>query len=57
LEKLHTSIHYGADTVMDLSTGRTSTPSARRSSQLRPCPSAPCPCTRCWKSWAGASRT
>src|ERR1043166_6554161 len=22
LEKLHTSVHYGADTVMDLSTGR-----------------------------------
>ena len=46
LEKLHHAVHYGADTVMDLSTGATSTRSARRSSTLRRSPSGPCPSTR-----------
>lgn len=51
LEKLHTAVHFGADTVMDLSTGTTSTAYARRSSMPRRCPSARSPCTRWSSSW------
>ena len=46
LEKLRYAIKYGADTVMDLSTGGTSTASAGPSSPRRRCRSGPCPSIR-----------
>jgi phosphomethylpyrimidine synthase len=46
LAKLHHAVHHGADTVMDLSTGATSTPSARPSSTSPPCRSARCRSTK-----------
>ena len=58
LEKLHIAIHYGADTVMDLSTGKDIDADPRkRSSTPRRFRSGPCRSTRCWRSWAGTSRT
>ena len=57
LEKLHTAVHFGADTVMDLSTGKDIDASARRSSTPRRCRSARCRSTRCSKSWAATSKT
>jgi phosphomethylpyrimidine synthase len=52
LDKLHYAVHFGADTVMDLSTGF-----ARRSSMFRQCRSGLCRFTRCWKNSAAKSRT
>ena len=52
LEKLHRSVHYGSDTVMDLSTGATFPRSARQSSTPRPCPSAPCRFTKRFRACA-----
>ena len=46
LAKLHTAVSFGADTVMDLSTGGNSRSSAKRSCATRPCPSAQCRSTR-----------
>ena len=46
VEKLVWAIRWGADTVMDLSTGPTSTRPASGSSATAPCPSARCPSTR-----------
>jgi phosphomethylpyrimidine synthase len=47
LKKLHTAVHYGADTVMDLSTGGDiPTPFAKPSSATRPCRSARCRFTK-----------
>ncbi len=46
LKKLHTSVHYGADTVMDLSTGGDIRKFAKPSCGIRPCPSAPCRFTK-----------
>ena len=46
LKKLHRAVHYGADTVMDLSTGGDIPRSARRSSTPRPCRSALCRFTK-----------
>ena len=46
LRKLHTAVHFGADTVMDLSTGGNIPRSARPSCATRPCPSARCRSTR-----------
>ena len=58
LEKLHIAVHFGSDTVMDLSTGKRHRPRfARRLSPPRPCPSAPSPSTRCSRSWGARSRT
>jgi len=37
LKKLHHSVHYGADTVMDLSTAAIFPRFAKRSSRPRPC--------------------
>ena len=46
LEKLHRAVHYGSDTVMDLSTGG-DIPAIRRAIiEASPCPSAPCPFTK-----------
>ena len=47
LEKLHYSVHYGADTVMDLSTGG-DIPRIRKAiiDAIRPCRSAPCRSTK-----------
>jgi len=42
LEKLEWAIRWGADTVMDLSTGEISMNAERRSSSTAPSPSAPC---------------
>ena len=56
LEKLRYSVKYGADTVMDLSTGGDIPASARRSSTRRRCPSAPCRSTKCCRA-CGGSRT
>ena len=53
LEKLHTAVHYGADTVMDLSTGKDiDRIRAGDHRRLARCRSAPCRSTRCSKSWA-----
>ena len=46
LKKLHTAVHYGADTVMDLSTGGDIHRFAKPSSATRPSPSAPCQSTK-----------
>jgi fatty-acyl-CoA synthase len=46
LEKLRYSVKYGADTVMDLSTGGDIPRIRRRSSATRPSPSAPCRSTK-----------
>ena len=46
LKKLHHAVHYGADTVMDLSTGGDIPKSAKPSSAPRPSPSAPFPSTK-----------
>jgi hypothetical protein len=46
LKKLHHSVHYGADTVMDLSTGG-DIPTIRKAIiNASPFPSAPFPCTK-----------
>ena len=57
VEKLVWSIRWGADTVMDLSTGPTSTRPARGSSATARCPSGPCPSTRPWRRWAASPRS
>ena len=46
LEKLHHAVHYGADTVMDLSTGGDIDAIPRRSSMPPRCRSARCPSMR-----------
>jgi phosphomethylpyrimidine synthase len=46
LEKLRVCVHHGADTVMDLSTGGTSSRSARRSCAPARCRSGPCRSTK-----------
>lgn len=46
VEKARVAIQYGADTVMDLSTGETSRRSASGSWRWPPSPWAPCPSTR-----------
>ena len=47
LKKLHTSVHFGADTVMDLSRpAATSTRFVKPSCATRPCPSERCPFTK-----------
>ena len=57
VEKLVWSIRWGADTVMDLSTGRHSTPSANGSSATVRCRSARCRSIRRWKRSAASPRT
>ncbi len=57
VEKMTWAIRWGADTVMDLSTGKTSTRRASGSSATRPCPSAPYRFTRRWKKSAAAPRS
>ena len=49
LKKLHTSVHYGADTVMDLSTGGEIHEIRAAMLRHRPFRSAPCPSTRPWR--------
>ena len=49
VEKLQWATLWGADTVMDLSTGRNITPRANGSSAIRRCRSAPCRSTRRWR--------
>src|SRR2546426_10781137 len=46
LEKLHHAVHYGADTVMDLSTGGNIDAIRQAIIDLSPCRSAPCRFTR-----------
>ena len=58
VEKLVWATKWGADTVMDLSTGdRISTRRASGSSATRPCPSARCPSTRPWRRSTGCPKT
>jgi phosphomethylpyrimidine synthase len=52
VEKLVWSIRWGADTVMDLSTGKTFTPRATGFCATRRCQLARCRFTRRWKKWA-----
>ena len=56
LEKLHTAVHFGSDTVMDLSTGKDI--DSIRSSIIgaSPVPSGPYPSIKCLKSWAARLR-
>ena len=49
VEKAVWAFRWGADTIMDLSTGKTSTRHANGSSVTRPYPWEPCRCTRHWK--------
>jgi thiamine biosynthesis protein ThiC len=49
VDKLVWAIRWGADTVMDLSTGRNIHTPANGSCATRPCRSAPCRSTRRWK--------
>jgi phosphomethylpyrimidine synthase len=58
VDKMVWSIRWGADTVMDLSTGRNIHDTREwiiRNSA--PCPSAPCPSIRRWKRSAALPRT
>ena len=58
LEKLHTAVHYGADTVMDLSTGKDIDEHPQgHHREARRCRSARFRSIRCWRSWAAKSRT
>ncbi len=58
VEKLVWAIRWGADNVMDLSTGKaTSTPRATGSCATRPCRSAPCRSTRRSRRSAAWPRT
>ena len=57
VEKLVWAIRWGADNVMDLSTGKNITPRATGSSATRPCRSAPCRSTRRWRRWAALPKT
>ena len=58
LEKLHTAVHFGADTVMDLvDRQRTSTTSVARSSKRVRCRSERFRSTKCSKSSVATSRT
>ena len=53
LKKLHHSVHFGADTVMDLSTGGNIPEIRQASSRIRRCRSAPCPCMKRFRACAG----
>jgi phosphomethylpyrimidine synthase len=56
VEKLVWSIRWGADTVMDLSTGKHIHEPANGSSATRRCRSARCRSTRRWKRSTAAPR-
>ena len=57
LEKLHTAVHFGADTVMDLSTGKNIDGIRVQSLTLRPSRSERSPFTKCLRNWAETSKT
>jgi phosphomethylpyrimidine synthase len=57
VDKMVWAIRWGADTVMDLSTGRNIHDTANGSSATRPCRSAPCRSTRRWRRSAASPRT
>ena len=57
VEKMVWAIRWGADTVMDLSTGATSTTSATGSSATPRCRSARCRSTRRWRRSTASPRT
>jgi phosphomethylpyrimidine synthase len=57
VEKMIWSIRWGADTVMDLSTGKNIHRRATGSCATRPCPSAPCRSIRPSKRWAAWPKT
>jgi phosphomethylpyrimidine synthase len=57
VEKLVWAIRWGADNVMDLSTGKNIHTTRDWMCATRPCPSAPCPSIRRWKRSAALPRT
>jgi hydroxymethylpyrimidine synthase len=57
VEKMVWSIRWGADTVMDLSTGSTFTKPANGLSATAPYPSVPCRFTKPWKRSMGRPKT
>ncbi len=57
LEKLHTAVHYGADTVMDLSTGKDIDGIRKEIMPSRLYPSEPFRSIRCSKNSAVTSKT
>jgi phosphomethylpyrimidine synthase len=57
VEKMTWSIRWGADTVMDLSTARTSTKPVSGFCGTPQCPLVPCRCIRRWKKSAASPKT
>ena len=57
VEKMVWAIRWGADTVMDLSTGRNIHETREWILRNARCPSARCPSTRRWRRWAARPRS